>query len=199
MGSIDKKLFAGWGVVFIAPPMILIILAALWVSVSAVFQNRSVEMLEKQIVSVVYEARRMNVSKMTTPEKALFDFGKRLTTASPIRLVRSKAPAADRKLPYGFEDPWGNIVPITFDPPRRLLHLDLSVDHAVCRKVVSYIVDNIDKIPLAQVQVSDAFTTMGRLVYSSDRNSPPVKISENSVYNGCGQQSQVDLNLWFYL
>jgi hypothetical protein len=185
-----------WKTIVIAPLVIAGVMAAVWLSTAAAYENYRFARATGQILNVVAVARDMGVPAAANPRQATVDLYERLTHFDNMQV----RPAAEGKK-ADLDDPWGGSVELEMLPALRQLRLQTTLSPVVCRKLVQFFAKDAGPLGLQRVEVhEEGFADMpGRMLYDAQDATLSAQLDGESIATGCGKGGQTILMLTFGL
>lgn len=189
-----------WEVIFIAPLVLALVLAGVWLVGNAAYENIRLSRAADQIVSVVALARDMHVPKTADANRVMGAFAARMQSQSIAPVIITKSAFLDQPAQKGFENPWGNPVSFYFYPAAQAMRLEGLFSSVACRKLLLLYAKDAGALGIRRVDIkSEDVAGVWGLIYQSQKDQKNSQISEEAIYVGCGKSKEVILSLSFSL
>ncbi len=190
-----KRLFKlNWMLILVAPVVGFAIMAGLWLSVTAAYENIRLARASNQLLGVVAKARDMTVEVSAD--------GKVLTSYLIDRLVQEegmhvvKDPQTNARV---LVNPWDHLVDVALLPPTQQLKLMTEMPAVACRRLILSYASEVTAFKLQHMEAWNAQAAKApRLIYDA-AITDKTPLRPDTVLGGCGRNGWVVLSLTFSL
>lgn len=190
----------GLDLYLIAPPVLLLCAAGIWLAVSAALENIRLGRATDRMIAAVSVARDMRLPPAADPAKSAEGLLMRLSSYYGLSLVESPADLAGRGPQQALENPWGGAMRLFLYPAAQSLRIELGVPVSACRDILTFYASDAKALGLQRVDVRDDLpSALWRLVYEESASGSNGLIEPGAVAAGCGQASASVMSLTFRL
>lgn len=189
----NRSLAFHWKTFFVAPLVVAGIVAALWLAVTAAYENIRFVRATDLILGVIAVAHDMAVDVATPPERATASLFERLSHLDNMHI---RAAAEGARWP-SLINPWGGRVNVEMLPSSRQLRLQTALSPVVCRRMILFYAKDAPSLGVQRVEAHDEgpAPTTGRMIYDGPDDISRSKLDLSTVRVGCGEDQWVTLIL----
>ncbi len=185
------------GLELLATPLVICGIAlALWIALSAAYENIRFARATDQMLAILAIVREAVIDPAVTPERATNGLYERLSHLDGMNVV----PPTPTSKAYMI-NPWNGRMTLDVNPASKQIALNTWVPPAVCRRHVQFLGKEAALLGIRWIEVMEdgPLGATGRLIYQFQGDGKTGKIGQNAVLVGCGRQEQVILKLIFAL
>lgn len=182
-----------WLLVFVAPLVGCAIVAGLWLSLTAAYENIRLAHVSSQLLGAVAVARDMTVD--TGADAAVLN-------ASLINRLAKTENMPVQQIANGQRiviNPWKRATEVALVPTTQQVVLKTEITPVVCRRLVLSYAAEVNDFGLQRVEAWDSNTKASRLMYDASLGDAKAPIAPATIQAGCGRADWVTLALTFRL
>lgn len=185
---------------FLAPPVLALALAGVWLSVSAGIENLKYARVSSQVISAVARARAMRIRPNSEASYAQGELLKRLVEADGAIPLLLTSPGA--KAERAMVNPWGKPTRLIVYPAAQALRIELILSRTACLKMLQLYAGDVASLGLLRVDVREQLpSALWRLVYEQPQGQTASKtgLDAGAIQAGCGGAAETTVSLTFSL
>lgn len=189
-----------WEVIFMAPLVLALVLAGVWLVGNAAYENVRLSRAADQMISVVSLARDLKIPQNADTSRVMSAFVSRMQSQSIAPIVTTQSSFLDKPAQKGFMNPWDNPVSVYFYPSAQVMRFEGLFSSVACRKLLLLYAKDAGALGLRRIDIkSDDIAGVWGMVYESPKGKKNSQISEEAIYVGCKKSDDVILSLSFSL
>lgn len=187
-----------WEYYIFGPIVVVLVVAALWITVSAAYGNYRLAQATSQIIRVVDTSRSLKVQTSAQPPRAVADFFNRYGEIYKAEIQQEASAFVGDAPKKVLHNPWGGVLRVQFYPDKQAMRIETSVAAIDCRRLLNFYAKEVIALGLRRIDVrtDDEFSAW-RLVYIEGGGAP--ELTPQAIYSGCGKEGKNLLSLTFSL
>lgn len=196
-----RERLVNWTFFFLAPPVMALAVAAMWLAVSAGVENLRTARVSNQVISAIARARAMRIRTNANPDYAQRELVKRIAEADGARLLAITAPTSGAEPELAFANPWGEAIRAFVYPSVQSVRLEVPLSRTACLRLLELYANDTASLGLQRVDVRESLpSALWRLVYEQPQNrKDPERLDLAAIQAGCGNSPETVVSLTFSL